>query len=273
MCSSCGRRFDTEGGILALTRPAEDRDYPAPLVDLVADVETRHFWFAARNRVILDTLSRTVGPLRGKRGLDVGCGTGFALAALEAAGLDACGIDMHRAALAIARSRIRGTLFCSSAASLPFFADFDLVTMFDVIEHADDDVALLAQARAALEPGGHLVVTVPADSTPWTKYDEVIGHKRRYGRESLAQALTGAGFEVRDLACFSCLPLLAQNAHRWFSPSEPDAGDTLEIVRRALRVPPEPLNSLLGWSVRAEAPLRRVPWMRGGSLIAVARAA
>jgi hypothetical protein len=50
-----------------------------------------------------------------------------------------------------------------------------------------------------------------------------------------------------------------------------EATDRVETVRRALRVPPEPLNTLFRWSVRAEAPLWPFSWLRGGSLVAVAQ--
>lgn len=270
-CPACGAGYPLEGGILALTPLRTDRDYPEPLVDLVASVETRHFWFSARNDAILSTLRKTIGPLSGSRVLDVGCGTGFVLAALEAAGVDSCGIDIHQRALMLARSRVRGCLFRSSATSLPFAPDFDIVTMFDVIEHVDDDVGLLEQATRALVPDGYVAVTVPAGPHLWTRYDEVIGHKRRYRREMLTDVLKRAGLDVRYVAYFSCLPLLAQVMQRSMTSESKDTPAAIDIVGAALRVPPEPLNSLFRFSVSAEAPLRRFSWLRGGSLIAVAR--
>ena len=41
------------------------------------------------------------------------------------------------------------------------------------------------------------------------------------------------------------------------------SSDTIEIVRQALTVPPEPLNALFRSSIRAEAPLRQLSWVRG----------
>jgi SAM-dependent methyltransferase len=271
-CRACGTAFPIDGGIVALSPPDDDRDYPQDLVDLVASVESRHFWFTARNDVILSTMRSVIGPLTGQRTLDVGCGAGFVLAALEAAGLDAHGIDMHQAALVRARARVSGPLFRSNAAVLPFFPDFDIVTLFDVIEHADDDVGVLRQAHGALAPRGHVVVTVPANQNLWSPYDEVIGHKRRYDRHTLARALVESRFNVSYIAYFNCLPILAQVAQRWMaSEREGPSKARVEIVRRALKVPPEPLNALFRLSIKAEAPLRRLSWMRGGSLVAVAR--
>jgi len=271
-CSDCHATFRLEDGIVALGDPADDRDYPAPLVDLVAEVEQRHFWFAARNDVILSTMRRVIGPLAGRSLLDVGCGTGFVTAALESAGMEAWGIDMHRRALSRARSRVRGPLFSSHSPALPFFRDFDVVSLFDVIEHIDDDVEAIRQAAGVLRAKGYGVVTVPAGANLWTVYDEVIGHKRRYDRERLAHVLRDAGMEIRYIAYFSCLPLIAQMVQRWFAPElRSETHDTIAIVRKALTIPPQGLNQLFRWSIRVEAPLRRLAWVRGGSLIAIAQ--
>jgi SAM-dependent methyltransferase len=268
-CAACRAVYPIEDGVVALTPPARDDDYPASLVDLVAGVEERHFWFSARNDVIVSTLERVAGPLAGARVLDVGCGTGFVLAALESAGVAACGVDMHHQALRRARARVRGPLFRSSAASLPFAPDFEIVTLFDVIEHVDDAVALLREASRVATADGRVAVTVPAGPHLWTPYDEVIGHKRRYDRESLAAAFTRADLHVCELSYFNCVPALAQRLQRWLRRTQRDDRDPLEVVRHALRVPPAPLNALLRALVRWEAPCRRNAWMRGGSLIAV----
>ena len=256
---------------MALTPPADDRDYPETLVRLVADVETRHFWFAARNAVILATMRRTLGALPGRRLLDVGCGTGFVLAALEAAGMEVTGIDMHASSLGLARARVRGPLVLSTATDLPFFADFDVVTLFDVIEHVEDDAGVLREAQRVLAPGGAVIVTVPAGPDLWTAYDEVTGHKRRYDRDMLRRTIERAGLVPAYVGYFNVLPLVAQVLQRRLAtPKRSGAGDVVSIVRQALRVPPAPVNALLGLSVRLEAPLRALPWIRGGSLIAVA---
>jgi SAM-dependent methyltransferase len=259
-------------GIIALAPPDSDRDYPHALVDLVSAVEDRHFWFAARTDVILSALQRMPRGADATRALDIGCGNGFVMAALERAGLSMSGIDMHWSALIRARSRVRGSLYCSTASPLPFFADFSLVTLCDVIEHVEDDAQVLADAARVLVPGGFAIVTVPAGPALWSAYDEVIGHKRRYDREALVATLARANFEVRFVRYFNFPLILAAMARRLTGRRRAaDAGSGLPIVREALRVPPPPLNAMLRWAIRAEGPLRRLAWMRGGSLIALAQ--
>ena len=179
--------------------------------------------------------------------------------------------NLGSVALSYARNRVRGPLFLSTATTLPFLREFDIATLFDVIEHVADDVALLVEARAVLRAGGHVVVTVPAGPRLWTTYDEVIGHKRRYDRDVLISALTRAGLRVRYVSYFNTALFLA-GAVRQSPRRRPDvARNAVDIVRRALRVPPAPINTLLRLSVKAEAPLRRLSWVRGGSLIAIAQ--
>jgi SAM-dependent methyltransferase len=271
-CGHCGNTLPLRDGIIALDPPASDRDYPHELVDLVSGVEDRHFWFAARRDVILSALRHITGGIARKRALDVGCGNGFMMAALEEAGLTMSGIDMHWSALVRARTRVRGPLFCSTATTLPFVPDFHLVTLLDVIEHVDDDVSVLDEARRVLAPHGHAIVTVPAGPGLWSTYDELIGHKRRYDRPALVAALRRAKFDVRQVSYFNCPLILAAAARRWTGRAQ-DASSVggADVVRRALRVPPAPLNALLRWGIRAEAPLRQLSWIRGGSLIAVAQ--
>jgi SAM-dependent methyltransferase len=269
-CHACGAPFSTAGGILRLGSPAgAQEDYPEAIYEVVAEAEERHFWFAARNDIILSTLRRTVGPLAGRRLLDVGCGTGFVLQALEAAGADAWGIDMHLAALERARARVRGPLVWSAAARLPFLEDFDVVSLFDVVEHAADDASVLAEARRVLRAGGAVVVTVPAGQHLWTRYDGVIGHKRRYTRESLAAAFTRAGLHVAAMQYFNCLPAVLQRLQRRVAGIDAETGDAVTIVRRALAPPPAAVNALLRHVLRLEAPLGRLPFVTGASLIAV----
>jgi hypothetical protein len=76
--------------------------------------------------------------------------------------------------------------------------------MFDVIEHVDDDVGLLEQARRALVPNGYVAVTVPAGPHLWTRYDDADGRSEAgWARRSLRgvfqlPAAAGAGDTALD---------------------------------------------------------------------------
>jgi SAM-dependent methyltransferase len=73
---------------------------------------------------------------------------------------------------------------------------FDSVAYINVLEHIEDDRGELGRAFAALRPGGHVLVFVPALAWLYSDFDRRIGHARRYSREGLRQVARAAGFEV-----------------------------------------------------------------------------
>jgi SAM-dependent methyltransferase len=71
------------------------------------------------------------------------------------------------------------------AAFGPEERDADVMLEMDVMEHVPDDFLLASSLLAALKPGGHLLITVPADAALWSAHDEAFGHCRRYDRQRL----------------------------------------------------------------------------------------
>jgi 2-polyprenyl-3-methyl-5-hydroxy-6-metoxy-1,4-benzoquinol methylase len=244
-------------------------DYPEDVCDILANFEPYHFWHRGRNRLVISTLREVLGPLQGRSVLDVGCGTGYVLQALDAAGMLTCGLDMHLAALRYARRRTRGLIVCETATRMPFAGQFELALLCDVIEHTPDDVAVLRETRRALQPGGRVLITVPAHSFLWSVVDDVSGHKRRYSRSMLRQAMEQAGLNVKLIRYFNSLLVPMQLAQRQLLQRRPTKQDHLTILRQGLRPPPEPLNALLYFSTFADLPLSRLGVPFGSSLIAV----
>lgn len=87
---------------------------------------------------------------------------------------------------------------CGSLLALPFGdASFEVVTAFDVIEHCEPEDQALRELHRVLEPGGRLLVSVPAYQWAWSDHDDANGHYRRYTRPRAVAALEEAGFAVR----------------------------------------------------------------------------
>ena len=84
---------------------------------------------------------------------------------------------------------------------------FDAVTLLDVVEHLDDDVAALRTAGRLLRPGGTLLVTVPAYQWLWSGHDVVNQHRRRYTSGRLRSALSAAGIAEARVTYFNGLLL------------------------------------------------------------------
>jgi SAM-dependent methyltransferase len=74
--------------------------------------------------------------------------------------------------------------------------ELNFIYTLNVLEHIEDDQQALVDLFAALQPGGHLLVYVPAFAILYTSMDEKVGHYRRYRRRALVRALRAAGFTV-----------------------------------------------------------------------------
>lgn len=163
----------------------------------MAAQEGAHWWFAARRDVIATLISRRVKPPPGARLLEAGCGTGGNLAMLgEFGDLDAFEFDEGARAVAASRS---GREIPSGALpdAIPFGdRRYDMIGIFDVLEHVENDAPALAALAGRLAPGGRIVLTVPAFPALWSEHDETHHHFRRYTSPSLARVAEQAGLRV-----------------------------------------------------------------------------
>ena len=79
----------------------------------------------------------------------------------------------------------------------------DSVVCLNVLEHIEDDRRVLAELSRAIEPGGVLVVLVPAHPRLYSDLDRNLGHYRRYTRELLEARFREAGFVVERSRYFN----------------------------------------------------------------------
>lgn len=80
---------------------------------------------------------------------------------------------------------------------------YDTVICLNVIEHVGDDRGALANIRSVLAPAGRAIVLVPQGPGNMGSLDEVLGHRRRYTRESLAALASDCGFTVATMLEFN----------------------------------------------------------------------
>lgn len=167
-------------------------------------VEKEHWWFVSRNRILLNYISKRLNLSTESNVLDVGCGTGAVLEEFSRR-YKAYGIDFSQQAIDFCRQRGLTNVRLGSLDAFPSDQRFNLITMFDVVEHVEDDLGLLKEAHSRLERGGHLLVAVPAYQWLWSKHDEVLHHKRRYTQSSLATVFENAGFQIEHVTHFNAL--------------------------------------------------------------------
>lgn len=73
---------------------------------------------------------------------------------------------------------------------------FDAAIMVNVLEHIDDDAAVLRALHGLVRPGGAVLLFVPAHAWLYGSLDSLVHHVRRYERAELQGKIADAGFEV-----------------------------------------------------------------------------
>jgi 2-polyprenyl-3-methyl-5-hydroxy-6-metoxy-1,4-benzoquinol methylase len=272
-CAVCDRVFPEADGILDMTVGRSGAPgYDPHFYEILGTAEDEHFWFASRRQVVLGVMRQTISDLASRSLFDIGCGTGSLLEFLSRNGVAVLGAcDAYSEGLGLVRRRLDIPLILvDEGRPAPLGPGFGLLGMFDVLEHIENDTEVLAQIRGALEPGGVLVLTVPAHPSLFGPSDVAAHHKRRYTRRELREKLLEAGFEVRLLSHFM-MPLapvlfVLEKARRLFSPAA--SGSTSGKGRFAV-VPL--LNGLLRRAFGVERMLMGLgPLPFGSSLVAVA---
>ena len=98
--------------------------------------------------------------------LDVGCATGSFLSLAKASGWDCRGVEVSAFAAAQARERTGCEIFCGKLEEAPFGnGTFDVITMWDLLEHLPDPLQGLERARQLLKPSGLLLVNTPNENS------------------------------------------------------------------------------------------------------------
>jgi SAM-dependent methyltransferase len=209
-CPHCGHAPTGRDGFLTFAPQlaTQNDGFNPRFFQLMVEVEPTHFWFVSRNRILGDALRKHFAAPA--QVLEIGCGTGFVLSGLRVmfpqAKLSAS--DIYTESLTYAAQRVPDALlFQMDARHIPFRDEFDLIGAFDVLEHIEDDEAVLAQLFQACKVGGGVALTVPQHRWLWSRMDDFAHHKRRYTRCELVEKLKHAGFRVEYATSFISLLL------------------------------------------------------------------
>lgn len=181
---------------------------------------------AVRYNAYLLDLARTAGPA-GARLLDFGAGLGTFARAMAADGRRMVCVETSESAQLVLRKA--GLTVHDRLEDVPT-ASLDGGYSFNVLEHIEDDAAILRQIRRVLKPGAPFVVYVPAFELIYSSMDRRVGHVRRYRRGQLVRRLREAGFMVGRAEYVDSIGFAASLAYRLLG------RDDGAINRGALRV-------------------------------------
>jgi len=139
--------------------------------------------------------------------LDVGCAEGYFLYLAQKAGYQVTGLDFNPASLAIARELLGGSpvhQYSVEELSDRFpGTQFDVVTIFEVLEHTANPYQTIRSIHKLLMPGGKLFLSVPG-SERWPRFfhpevDSPPHHLTLWTEEALRKLLRRSGFHVLDV--------------------------------------------------------------------------
>lgn len=159
-------------------------------VGQLGTTQDAHWYYASKGRALLQCIAGH----EAHHILDVGAGTGFFSKVLlrETAAESATCLDPGYPADWSEQCGTKPVSFQRRGSA----ADADLVLLMDVLEHVDDDVALLGDYVVQAAPGTRFIVSVPAFSWLWSQHDEFLKHRRRYTLAALRRVVTASGLTL-----------------------------------------------------------------------------
>ncbi len=209
-CENCGL-------IYLNPRPGPDSIaayYPEDYLAFYTAIEDEPSWFRRLDRQYAvhkrcSQVIRRAGPAG--RLLDVGCATGIFLNGMRQRGWHVEGLEPSPHAAAYARQRF-GLEVREQSLEESGFPDeqFDVLTLWDVLEHVPDPAIAIAEAARILRPGGWLVLSLPNPASwerrwfgpYWAGWD-VPRHFHIFSQEVLERYLAPAGFSQVEITSFT----------------------------------------------------------------------
>jgi SAM-dependent methyltransferase len=215
-----------------------DEGMPEQMLTETLEKVRRHPWWHARSKLALAVL-RQNKVLPPGTVIDIGCGWGVNLTALESGGYHVTGLDISRQILERIDQPVRRLVEADLNQPLPAGpGTFDALFALDVIEHVDHDQQVIGRCAQLLRPGGLAVVSVPARPDLYSEFDAIQGHRRRYLPDTLQQAFANTQLAVRKIFWWGqwMVPLLQRR------PKTPATKSSNGAARYSdyLRLPPWP---------------------------------
>ncbi len=207
--------------------PAEYDSYVSPGLDQLSWLRRASIDYGLRKRCQAVTRHKQEGRL-----LEVGCSSGMFLDAMRKSGSwDVYGVDISEHATKYARDQLGLNVFCGQLEEAQFPDKFfDVVVLWDVLEHLPNPRAALVEIRRVLADDGWLIFRVPnLDSLdarlfgPYWAGLDAPRHFFVFSPATLKQMLESAGFILQRMACISgAYPTFVLSVRFWardrFSP-------------------------------------------------------
>ena len=145
---------------------------------------------------------KIINKIKPKNILEIGFGSGDLLKILNKKGYYGRGIDFSEESCQNMKNQIKNKKFnfvIENKSDTELFEEkekFDLVMVFEVLEHIENDEESLKKWNSLLVNDGFLLISVPSHMKKWGDNDDFAGHIRRYEKKELIKKLLDAGFDI-----------------------------------------------------------------------------
>jgi len=170
------------------------------IIDYKKNKLNKEYWWFKGTRDLLDMLLyKNCNNKKNLRILDIGCGTGEDLEIINKFGRVTV-LDISNEALKLIPNHLVERKILGDVQKLPddLKNKFDIIIMFNVLEHVKDDNLAIDQCYKVLKKDGTLILEVPAISRMYSTHDKALGHHRRYNKKILFQKLNEK-FRIKDI--------------------------------------------------------------------------
>ncbi len=157
----------------------------------------KHFWMIWRHNITKSFLER-IPDIENKKALEIGCGNCVNLQMIESdtkLSIDGCDLNVNALKQA-PKLRGRKFLYDISNSDKRLTGNYDIILLFDVIEHIENEELFIKNAMAHLKPGGIILINVPAHQFLFSIFDNEMGHFRRYSKKEMNQLLKDLNIKV-----------------------------------------------------------------------------
>ena len=262
-----------------------DGEYDQQGFETLLQIQQEHFWYRGRYRFLLAAVQRTLGfsqdsQRRNLSAVDLGggCGGWISYLSQKVDGVfnELALADSSRKALELAGRVVpTGTpRYQVDLLNLYWQERWDVIFLFDVLEHIPQDELVMQEVSKALKPGGFLFLTTPALEHFRTWYDEVVHHCRRYSYKALRQLADQTSLDLLDARYFMFFlsPFLLLSRLKRPPLETMSQSAIAELLARTHRVPGPVVNSICAMIFAAETPLGfLMPFPWGTSVLGVYR--
>lgn len=169
----------------------------------LATLEDKHWWFVSRRKILTQFLSN-LNLNSDAKILEVGAGTGGNIEMLKKFG-QVSALEGSSIALEHLKQKKNITIIESYlTSSIENATDqYDLIVLFDVLEHIQDDREALDILENILKPNGKILITVPALKVLWSDHDVTHHHHRRYTLKELNNLIVDKNLKIRRSTYFN----------------------------------------------------------------------